>query len=164
MTITNKILVRVIWASVIGVIAGIMASRIEKNIAFIILQGSIGLLLLTGLTLLIKNGTFLKSREVIFAGIGLVILLTGVLFKSQNISFSWELLTLGLFTVVTAYGLHFFKKPAIGLEDWGKFLFVLLFAMSRYFILMDFRFGNILLLISALIFIALLLPFIKKET
>ena len=84
------------------------------------------LFFLSGIYLLLKNGTFIKSTEGKLTLGAIALLLIGAMFKIMHWPFANEMLIVGFGSMAGFYTTHFFNKPEKELLDYGKVLFVFL--------------------------------------
>ncbi|MDY8136152.1 hypothetical protein [Aquimarina sp. 2201CG5-10] len=167
----NQILTILIILGVLMSLTGLGLSNftVETENDFL---GAIGLWLLevSGMFLLLRNGTFLKTRYFSVV-IGLiVIMLIGSLFKIMHWPFGIEVnivLSIICISILIMYFLHFIKKPIKKRLDYLKLAWVLVLYLGatlklHHIISREYRILTTVLMILALM--EYMLPRIKNKT
>lgn len=175
----NKTLIIILWISLIGIIAGMIVMEFEtpdtfssqsgmalvnfdQTLSSILINFFSSIFFLTGTYLLLKNGTFIKSREYRFLGLAIAISILGIMFNIMHWQFGAQLLLIGFISVFLLYTIHFIKKPVQRWLDWGKWLFVVLFLLGKLISGNHWAFGPELTMISFLTLVIILFRYINE--
>jgi hypothetical protein len=158
----NKILIYILFVSLVGMIVSWLLWSHPNQYDFL-LDTFQSLFFLTGLYLLIRNGTFIQTREFRLIGIGIAVVILGGLFKVMHWVGADQLVGFGGGLIFILYLLHFIKKPGKQLIDIGKLAFLITFLAGRYFKLMHWPKGDELTFLSIMIFIPVVIYFIQSK-
>lgn len=119
------------FTNYIVILIGFLIAGISLFYNFIINEGfsidgyriGTGIVQLAGMYLLIKSGTFIKTRFSKYARIGIAFILTGVLFKVLHYYGSEIAIITGCAVILGFYTWSFIDKPLKKVLDWLKLLF-----------------------------------------
>jgi hypothetical protein len=175
----NKTLIIILWISLIGIIAGMIVMEFEtpgtlsikdgmalitlvQKLSSILINFFTSIFLLTGTYLLLKNGTFIRSREYRFLGLAIAFSILGIMFNIMHWQFGAQLLLIGFISIFLLYTIHFIKKPVKRWMDWGKWLFVFLFLLGKIISGNHWEFGPEIITVSFLLLVILLFRYINE--
>lgn len=175
----NKILIAFILVSLLGIITGLVISTyedsfttsIEDGLIEVSLEGRYSSMLLnlsalvfliTGIYLLLINGSFYRSQAFRIARLGIALSIVGVLAKIMHWPFSFQLVLAGFSAMLIAYSIHFFQKANKNVLDWGKLIFIYLFMTGRFLAMSHYAYGHEITLFAILLFIVIVLRYINR--
>ncbi|HYG15213.1 MAG TPA: hypothetical protein VEC12_05620 [Bacteroidia bacterium] len=119
-----------------------------------------------GISLLIKNGSFIRSNFMRYLSISISLLLIAILFKIVHLRGADILFIVAFTAVFTIYFVWFIKKHKKQLTDIIKAAWLLFFLSGALFKLMHWPYADILVAIDLILFIfllaSLIIPNFKK--
>jgi hypothetical protein len=148
----NRYLVYMLLASLAGMVIGLALWAFGPPSDGYLLSASQSLFLLTGIYLLVKNGTFIRTRGFRWLGISIALVLVGAMFKLMHWKGADLMIGSGLASVGALYLVHFVKKPGKAIADAGKLAFLLTFLAGKYFRLMHWPMAGELSFLSVVIY------------
>ena len=159
----NRFLVYILLASLAGMVIGLMLWAFGQPSDDYLLSVSQSFFFLTGIYLLVKNGTFIRTRGFRWLGISIALVLVGAMFKRMH----WEgadlMLGSGLASVGVLYLIHFVKKPEKDIADAGKLAFLFTFLAGKYFRVMHWPMAGELSFLSMMILILVVIYFVQMK-
>lgn len=149
----RKALVVVLFVALIIIILGFFLRLNDNMNAYFLWDLGGTAFFFAGTIFLLREGTFIESRELRISFLGFSFFIIGAMFKIMHWPFSGILLSAGLAWIFLLYFIHFIRKKKKGLIDLGKLIFVFSFLVARYLTInhlpkdYEFSFFSIMLLV-----------------
>jgi hypothetical protein len=120
-------------------------------------------LILTGFYLLLTNGSFVKTIFFKLSIVGILMLISGILFKILHWPFASPLIITGIFFILIFYSIHFYGKPDKIKLDYFKLIVLFLILNCRMIKIFHFPYGWEIEYMSRFIFLIFILYYIITE-
>ena len=129
---------------------------IPTNQDYSLLEIGLGVLNLSGVVLLVSNGTFIKSRAFRFSFIAVALLILGSLFKLMHWPYGDYIFIIGSLFFLVQYSIWFVKKPVCIFLDYLKISWLYVTTFSALIIIFQWSQYNFSLLAYAILWVAII--------
>ncbi|RYD79400.1 MAG: hypothetical protein EOP53_09715 [Sphingobacteriales bacterium] len=161
-TINNNVLIGIIYLSILFTIVGAFSLINENQFLLILFDAGASLFFITGIFFLVKNGTFINSREFRLARLAISTLLVGVLFKILHFQGANEIMILGFLLAVVFYTIYFVKKRSKDFRSWLKLILIISLFAERSLLILHMKYADYLSLFNTILLLLILVPILIK--
>lgn len=159
----RKALLIVLFAALIIIIVGFFL-RLNDNIhAYFLWDLGGTAFFFAGTMFLLREGTFIESRELKISYVGFSLFIIGAMFKIMHWPIAGILLSIGLAWIFLLYFIHFVRKKRKTLIDSGKLIFVFSFLSARYLTINHLPKDYEVSFFSIMLLVLLVVSFIKTD-
>ena len=145
-----------------GILLGIILCIISLipllsiNKDYSLLEIGLGVLNLSGVVLLVSNGTFIKSRAFKFSLIAVALLILGSLFKLMHWPYGDYIFIIGSLFFLVLYSIWFVKKPVCKFLDYLKISWLYVTIFSALIIIFKWSQYNFSLLAYVILWVTII--------
>lgn len=159
----DSMLKNILYFCLASIGIGLFGTLIENDFLSFLYDIGVSLFLLTGIYLLLRNGSYIRSIEYKLTTFSIGCILIGTMFKIMHWPFSFYFLAFGMVSVVLFYLSFMARKQRLNWVNWMKLLFLLFFIAGRIFILLHWPYHDELTFLSLLILAFLVVLHLWKQ-
>jgi hypothetical protein len=163
MNINNKLVLSTIILSLSFIVIGtIGVQTANANLAVLLSPGEL-LFLFSGVYLLLKNGTFIKSAQYRLARLGIAVLLIGVMFKIMHWPFSAAMLIVGCMSFSALYLYYLIKNNHTRWSHYLALFFILTFSIGTLLKLFRWPYSEEVVFSGMIALLILIIDLVKTK-